>query len=170
MPTTALHRPVTAAMLACAALIPAACQQEAPPAQESADLVPGAPEGPSGVEVSGARIVLPPVAGNPGALYFNIANGGDQPLIIAGAYVTGAGMAMLHTTRIEGRNATMEHVTKVPLPVGETVTFAPGGMHVMVHDIGPAISAGEKAEVTLTFGSGDKISFPATVQTVGGAS
>lgn len=167
MPTTALHRPIAIAMLACAALIPAACQQEAPPAHESAELVPGAPEAPDGVSITNARLVLPAVAGNPAAVYFDMANGGERPLAIAGAFVTGAGMAMLHTTRTEGRTAAMEHLVEVPVPAGKAVSFAPGGLHVMVHDLGPDLAAGDTAEVTLTFADGDKVSFPAAVQTIG---
>jgi len=171
MPITALHRPLAVVMLACTAFLPAACkQQEVPPAQEGADAAPGAPEAPDGISVTNARLVLPPVAGNPGAVYFDIANGSAQPMAIAGAAVTGAGTAMLHTTRTEGRTAAMEHVEEAPVPAGETVSFAPGGMHVMVHDLGPDVAAGGTAEVTLTFADGDKVSFPAQVQNVGGSS
>lgn len=168
MPTTALHRPLAAALLACAAVLPAACQQqEAAPVQETAD---NEPEAPDGISVTNARLVLPTVGGNPGAIYFDIANGSDNQLAIAGAAVTGAGMAMLHATTNQGSTATMSHVEEVPLPARETVSFAPGGLHVMVHDLGPGIDAGSTAEVTLTFADGDKVSFPANVETVGGGS
>lgn len=170
MPITALHRPATVAMLACAALLPAACKQETPPAQEAADAVPGAPEAPDGISVTNARLVLPPVTGNPGAVYFDIANASDRPVSVAAAAVTGAGMSMLHTTRMQGSRAAMEHVEEAPVPAGGAISFAPGSLHVMVHDLGPGVVAGSTAEVTLTFADGDKVSFPAAVQTVGGGS
>ena len=39
-----------------------------------------------------------------------------------------------------------------------------------IEDLGPDIAAGDTAEVTLTFTDGDKVSFPAVVQTIGGGS
>jgi len=58
---------------------------------------------------------------------------------------------------------TMPETPEVPVAVGETVVFAPGGRHVMAMDLDPALTAGETVEVTLTFASGDKASFPARV-------
>jgi copper(I)-binding protein len=166
MPNTALHRTLAVALLACAALLPVACkQQDAAP--EEADAAAGSPEAPDGVSVTNARLVLPPVAGNPGAVYFDIANGSDSQLAIASAAVTGAGMAMLHATSTRDSTAAMVHVEEVPFPARQTVSFAPGGLHVMVHDLGPEIVAGSTAEVTLTFIDGDKVSFPAAVEKIG---
>ena len=160
-----------ALLVACAALVPTACkQQDAAPAQETAAGTLGAPEAPEGISVTNARLVLPAVAGNPAALYFDIANGSDRQLSIAGAAVGDAGMAMLHSSSTRGTTAAMEHVEEVPFPARETVAFAPGGLHVMVHDLGPGIVDGGTAEVTLIFADGDKISFPATVQKVGAGS
>lgn len=169
MPSTVLHRPLALALIGSIALLASGCQQEPAPAeqQEQATADPDAPEG---ISVSNARLVLPPVAGNPGAIYFDIANRGSTPLAIAGASVTGAGMAMLHTTATEGTTARMEHVMEVPVPVGEVVGFAPGGLHVMVHEIGDGLTPGSTTELTLTFADGDKVSVPANVQTVGDAS
>lgn len=167
MPNTVLHRTLAGALLACAALLPAACkQQDATP--DRTDEVAGPPEAPDGVSVTNARLVLPAVAGNPGAIYFDIANGSGSQLAIASAAVTGAGMAMLHTTSTQDSTAAMVHVEEVPIPARATVSFAPGGLHVMVHDLGPGIAAGSTAEVTLTFNEGDKVSFPAAVEKIGG--
>ncbi len=171
MHTVALHRTSVAVLLACVALLPAACkQQEQAPVQEPTTRAVGGPEAPNGISVTQARLVLPAVVGNPGAIYFDIANGSDNQMAIASAAVTGAGMAMLHTTDSQGGTAAMVHVEEVPFPARETVSFAPGGLHVMVHDLGPEITAGGTAEVTLTFADGDKISFPAAIEKVGGGS
>ena len=169
MPNTALHRTLAAALLACVALLPAACKQQET-APDAADAAAVSPDAPDGVRVTNARLVLPPVAGNPGAVYFDIANGSDSQLAIASAAVTGAGMAMLHATSTQDSTAAMAHVEEVPFPARETVSFAPGGLHVMVHDLGPDIVAGNTAEVTVTFINGDKVSFPAVVEQIGGGS
>ncbi|WP_347303947.1 copper chaperone PCu(A)C [Croceibacterium sp. TMG7-5b_MA50] len=153
-------------LLAGAAMLPAACSQQEPAAEPTEA---AAPEAPSGIAVTEGRLVLPPVGGNPGAIYFTIVNGGDADVQIAAANVTGAGMAMLHTTRTEGGTTSMAHLTQVPVAAGETVSFAPGGMHVMVSDLGPGLTVGSQAEVTLTFADGDKVSFPAEVRAAGDA-
>jgi copper(I)-binding protein len=127
----------------------------------------GAPEAPEGITVSNARLMLPPVSGNPAALYFDIANGSEREVMIRAAHVEGAGMAMLHTTATWNLKTDMQEVVQQPVPAGETVSFEPGGLHVMVSDLGEAIAPGSTAEVTLTFVGGDKISFPAEVRAAG---
>lgn len=114
------------------------------------------PDAPAGITVTDGRLNLPAVAGNPGAVYFTVSNGDAEAHSIVGAYVEGAGSAMFH-------QSDMSALAEVPVPAGGSATFAPGEMHVMVTDIDPAIAVGGEAEVTLTFASGDKVSFPARV-------
>lgn len=151
------------------ALACAACQQQsAEPAPEaSADVGEAAPEGPAGIAVIDGRLVLPAVKGNPGAVYFELANTGAADTAIAAAWVEGAQSAMLHSTSESGGMTTMEHMDRVPAPKGGTVSFAPGGNHVMAMGLDDALKAGDSVEVTLTFDNGDKISFPAEVRAAG---
>src|SRR5688500_7115309 len=72
--------------LAAAALLPMACS-EAPEQAETA------PEAPEGVSVTNARLMLPAVAGNPGAVYFDIANASERNRVIRAVSVAGAGSA-----------------------------------------------------------------------------
>jgi periplasmic copper chaperone A len=159
-------RVLAALALGLAALGPVACgsenggEQAAPTAN---------PDAPSGISVSNARLSLPPVAGNPAAVYFDIANNGDQDAMIAGAFVEGAAMASLHHTTEDNGVAAMHPMEELPVPAGETARFAPGGMHVMAEGLAPALTAGGTAEVTLTFASGDKVSFPAEIRSAGDA-
>jgi hypothetical protein len=136
--------------LAAAALMPMACS-EAPEQAETA------PEAPEGVTVTNARLMLPAVAGNPGAVYFDIANASDRNRVIRKAEVAGAGSATMHT-------ADMQEMTQVMVGPGETVKFAPGEQHVMAMDLADTVTAGGNAEVTVTFVGGDKVSFPAEVR------
>jgi copper(I)-binding protein len=158
---------LTGIALALAGVGLAGCQQgsEQPAAQASE----AAPEAPAGIAVSNGRLVLPPVAGNPGAVYFEVANNGDADTAIVGASIDGAQSAMLHTTVQSGGVASMKHMDSVPLPRGATVSFAPGGNHVMAMDLSDTLKAGTGTEVTLTFANGDKVSFPAQVRAPGDA-
>ena len=142
--------------LGAAALVPAACIE----APEQAD---AAPEAPEGITVENGRLMLPAVAGNPGALYFDVANSGAGNRVIRAASIAGAGSTTMHTTNDDG----MQEVLQVMVGPGETVKFEPGGRHIMANDLADTVAAGGQAEVTLTFVGGDKVSFPAEVRAAG---
>jgi copper(I)-binding protein len=139
-----------------AALAPVACGE----APEPTEAGPAAPEG---ISVTNARLMLPAVAGNPGAVYFDVANSGSKGRMIRAASVAGAGSAMMHTTTEDG----MQEALQEMVPAGETLKFEPGGAHVMAMNLADTVTAGSKAEVTLTFVGGDKITFPADVRAAG---
>jgi periplasmic copper chaperone A len=50
---------------------------------------------------------------------------------------------------------------------GATIKFAPGGLHVMVFDLDPALKAGETGELTVTFADGEKASVPLKLEAPG---
>ena len=45
----------------------------------------------------------------------------------------------------------MRHISAVVLPAGETVTFEPGGLHVMLVDLAGPLESGSSFDLTLTF-------------------
>jgi len=131
----------------------AACGETSQPAE-------AAPEGPAGISVSDARLMLPAVTGNPGALYFVVQNDGEKNRMIRAVEVAGAGSAVMHSS-------SMDELPQVAVPAGESASFAPGEQHVMAMDLAETVAAGSTAEVTLTFVGGDKLSFPAEVRAAG---
>ena len=139
--------------LAVTATMAAACS-EAPEQTEAA------PEAPEGITVTNARLMLPAVAGNPGAAYFDVANASDRNMVIRAVAVQGAESAVMHT-------GDMEELSQVMVTPGETVNFAPGERHVMAMDLADTVVAGGQAEVTVTFVGGDKVSVPADVRAAG---
>lgn len=139
--------------LAITAAVSGACSEA--PEQTAA-----APEAPEGVAVSNARLMLPAVAGNPGAVYFDVENASDRNRVIRAVSVAGTGSAMMHTSD-------MQEMTQVVVGPGQTVKFAPGEQHVMAMDLADTVTAGAQAEVTVTFVGGDKVSFPADVREAG---
>lgn len=144
----------------------AACQkQEAPNAPESSA---AAPETKPGLSLSGGRLVLPAVKGNPGAAYFSLTNNSSKAVAVAALDVAGAGMTMLHETTEKDGHSTMMDMSAPEVKPGETITFAPGGKHVMIHDVPATAKVGETIELTITFADGDKLSAPLTVEAPGG--
>ena len=121
------------------------------------------PDMPNGISVADARLVLPAVKGNPGAVYFTMTNVGGKDYEIAGIDVLGAGSGMLHKSDSRG----MEMIETVPLPGGSATPFKPGGYHGMIMDLPEDLAAGGETEVTVTFDNGDKASFPAAVEAPG---
>ena len=119
-----------------------------------------APEGKPGVTVKDARLVLPAVAGNPGAAYFSLDNESKDMIAIASVAVTGAGKAEIHT-------ADMKPVDHAEAEPRTTLKFEPGQVHVMVFDVGADLKAGNETELTVTFTDGDKVSVPAKIEAMG---
>ncbi len=115
------------------------------------------------------RLVLPAVKGNPGAVYFTIANGSDAPVTISGAFVAGAKSAMMHQTVMAGGMSKMDDMADAVVDKGTTLAFAPGGKHIMAMELEDALQPGDTTDVTLTFSSGDKVTFPALVKAAGDA-
>lgn len=138
-----------------------ACSQEEPTVQEG-------PDAPEGITVSNGRIMLPAVQGNPAVLYFDVANSSQRTTVIRAVDVQGAESAMLHQTSTgPGGETSMAEMIQATVHPTESLSFEPGGMHVMVMKPGETIVAGGTTEVTLTFVGGDKVSFPAEIRAAG---
>lgn len=150
----------SAAALALAAMGPVACG-------ETPEEAPTGPEAPDGIAVENGRLMLPPVAGNPGAVYFDVVNSGTDDTMIRAVSVAGAGSAELHEVAEANGQQSMNSIFQIGVPAGETLKFEPGGLHVMAIDLADTVTAGSEAEVTLTFVGGDKVSFPAEVRAAG---
>ena len=140
-----------------AALALAACNQgPAPAAQESAAA--------GQLAVTGGKLVLPAVRGNPGAAYFTVTNGTAQPASLTGATVEGTTKAEMHETS----GGSMAPLTALTVGPGAAVTFAPGGKHVMVFGVPGSLQAGAAAKLTLTFAGGQTASTSLQVTAPGG--
>ena len=117
--------------------------------------------------VENARLVLPPVSGNPAAAYFDITNPGEQPLTISAIDIAGAGRTEMHQSMEMDGKMMMEGMAGIEVAPGETSSLAPGGMHVMAFDLDGTVAAGSMAEMTLTFADGATMTARVTVQSAG---
>jgi copper(I)-binding protein len=120
-----------------------------------------------GIEVTNARMVLPPVSGNPAAVYFDVAYNGERGVSISGAEVEGAGSAAVHAMMEYNFEMTMAEAGPIALPSGGTETFEPGGLHIMVFDLGEGFEPGGTAEVTLKISGGKRHRFEAEIRAAG---
>lgn len=91
-----------------------------------------------------------PVAGG----FVTIHNVGETDDILISAAIAGdvAGMVQLHQMEMsEGVMKMSEVDGGIPLPAGEVVTLAPGGLHIMLMGLRAPLAAGDTHAVTLTF-------------------
>lgn len=142
---------------------PAACSPAADaPAGEATTAAPSA-----GLTVSNARLVLPPVAGNPAAVYFDLSYSGTPGVSLESVTVEGAGMTMMHDYAESAGKMQMVMADSVPLSASAPVSFAPGGLHVMAMEPGAALTAGSTAKITLTLSDGTSVAIDAPVRAAG---
>jgi periplasmic copper chaperone A len=128
------------------------------------DAAPAAEDNPTGLAVSNARLILPPVAGNPAAVYFDLKNEGERAIAVRRADIAHAKSAEMHDMMEYNREMTMAAMGPLAIPKGETIKFEPGGKHVMAFELSPDLKPGGTTELTLTVAGGDKVSFPVPVQ------
>ena len=85
-----------------------------------------------------------------------------------GALSTRATVGLVHetteTTMAGDGMMTMKEVTSVTVPAGGTVTFEPGGYHVMLIELAKPLTIGQTFAVTLTFAKAGTIEVTATVR------
>jgi len=126
-------------------------------------LLAGCQGQPAALGVEGAWVRLPAVSGNPGAAYFTV-HGDDRADTLLAVSTPAALRAELHESSKTAAGATtMQPVRDAPLPARGTLVFAPGGRHVMLFDLGPAVKAGTRIPLALAFASGKRIEVQAQV-------
>lgn len=103
-----------------------------------------------GVEVIGARVDYP---ANPAvaAVRMEIVNDSDADDTLIAVSSPDADASVHRSTTSADGMASMNHITKLPIPAGETVEFAPGGLHVMLDEPDRNLEIGDEVELVLTF-------------------
>lgn len=107
-----------------------------------------------------AWVRLPAVSGNPGAAYFTLKGGSTADALVRVA-LPAAARAELHETMNHGGVHAMHPLREVPLGVNESVVLEPGGKHVMLFGLNPALRPGAKIALTVTLASGRTLEAPA---------
>lgn len=105
-----------------------------------------------------------PAVGPNGAVYLTIEGGeGDMTLQDASASTEIASRVELHQTVVRDDGTMgMTRVDGVEIPAGATVMMVPGGLHVMLIDLGEPLELGDSFALTLEFDDGSEV--PTTVK------
>ena len=74
------------------------------------------------------RYLLPSL---PAAGYMTLSNSGNTDAVLTGAASPACGMLMLHKSQDDSGMAMMMDVRTITVPANGSVTFAPGGYHLM---------------------------------------
>ena len=117
---------------------------------------------PGGLEVSQAWS-RPAAAGTNGAGFMTVTNRGKAADVLKSIESPAAEKVEMHKTSMTGDVMSMKRLDAgLPLAPGESVTFAPGGYHLMLIRLTRALKTGDIVPATLTFASGArlKVAFP----------
>lgn len=138
-------------------LLAAACDASEPRSENAAREAPAivvrdgwAPPTPGGVAVS--------------AGYLTLENRGRIADTLVSVSSPRAARAELHETIVEGAVARMRPAPRLALAPGETIALAPGGRHLMFHDVTPPFVTGESVPVRLRFERAGEIDTHLTVR------
>lgn len=115
------------------------------------------------------RATLPnaPVGGG----FLTIVNNGAEADRLIAAASPVAQMVQLHEMRMEGDMMKMaEKEGGIEIPAGETVTLAPGGLHIMFMGLQQSFVEGGTVPVTLTFEKAGTVEIELQVMGVGAGS
>jgi copper(I)-binding protein len=106
----------------------------------------------AGMTISNAwvRSIVP---SRPAAGYFTLKNTTGKDRKIVSAASSDCGMLMLHRSEHNGSEH-MAMVDSVDVPAGASVSFAPGGYHLMCVKPGERVKPGNTVKMTLSFDDG----------------
>lgn len=113
--------------------------------------------------VSDAWVRRVPPAARMTAAYLRIRNPGPDPVVIIGADSPLFGAVEMHgTVTVDGMSRMRQH-ERLEVPAGETLSFEPGGLHLMLMQATHAIPSSGEIPFTLLLEDGRSLQFTASV-------
>jgi hypothetical protein len=120
------------------------------------------------VSVSDAYVREMPPGMDTTAAYFTLSNKGKQDMTIVGAASPLCNVAEIHATMEKQGMTRMKHHKQVELSAGQSLTFRPGGMHLMLVGLKKRLKAGDQVPITLQLSDGRQLEFEAEVRDMRG--
>ena len=99
----------------------------------------------------------PAAQGTTAGGFMTLANPGAKADALVAVESPLASGVQIHQSMVHGDMAMMQAVTTVPVPAGGSVTFAPGGYHLMFLKVAKPLNVGDTLPATLTFASGARV-------------
>ena len=101
------------------------------------------------------------------AAYLTLHNGGTRPVVVSGVSSPAAAAAMIHESTLVNGQSTMRAHEPLRIGAGETVRFAPGGLHIMLHMLKRPLAAGDEVPLVLLLADGASLTVTARVRALG---
>lgn len=118
------------------------------------------------IVIQNARSPAPPPGAPVAAVYMDVESGSDDMLLAAQTPI--AHRTEMHTTIMDGDMMQMRPSPTVALPAGETIQFAPGGLHFMLSELREQPAAGSSFPLKLTFQRAGEVEVQVRVYAPGG--
>jgi periplasmic copper chaperone A len=119
------------------------------------------------IAVTGAWLRPPAPGLHVAAGYFDIVNRGNASIELIGASSGVSGSIEIHTETHDGDMMQMRALNRVALPPGQTVSFSPGGTHLMLFEFTGVTSP--RIPITLQFSDGSQRVVAFELRTLSGA-
>jgi copper(I)-binding protein len=110
----------------------------------------------------------PAVAGGSGVGYLVLANRSRRPETLVKVESPAARTVEIHRASLTGGVMSMAAQDRVAVPPGGSVSFAPGGYHLMFLDLTRTLKPGDRLPATLVFANGRRLAVNFAVGTGGG--
>lgn len=98
------------------------------------------------------------------AVYLSLRNTSPQPIIVIGVRSPMAGHSAVHETAVVAGQSQMRVRDKIVIAPGQTVSFAPGGLHIMLSGLKHDVSVGQSVPLVLLLADGGQVSIAALVK------
>lgn len=123
----------------------------------------------SPIDVADAK-ARPTAPGGAGVVYMIVMNHGTADDDLTGLSTPVADKAEMHRTMDMDGMSHMEAVADLPIKANGAVSFAPGGLHVMLTGLKQPLKLGDNFPLTLTFAKAGAITVTVSVQQIKGTS
>ncbi|PKL93332.1 MAG: hypothetical protein CVV20_04205 [Gemmatimonadetes bacterium HGW-Gemmatimonadetes-1] len=118
------------------------------------------------LRIAGAEFRIAPVAATSAAGYWELSNSGSVPDTII-QVSSEAGALSIHRSVIENGLRLMQPVAALEIIPGQTVRFAPGGLHLMLEHFRQPLEVGDTVPIILHMARGGIVTVNAPVRLAG---